>query len=171
MTLKWTVPELLQYKHEGLTFQEKVSLPDMKEIDPEVRSITPVDVQGVVEYAKQSITFHLTLVGQMILPCAITLEDVEHPFHIHTSETFLLDSSAEIDEADHEVVHDVEDNIIDLKPYIAEAIIVEKPMRVVSDKAKQQPKPEGEGWELVTEEERKNQIDPRLEKLKKFFNE
>lgn len=171
MTFKWSVPELLQYKEEGMTLQETISLPDLKSFDPEVRSVSPVKVEGIVEFDKQFLTFHLTISGTMVLPCALTLDDVDYPFHIHTSETFLLGSSIEIDEAPHEVVHDVEDNVIDLMPHIAEAILVEKPIRIISDKAKENPQLSGKGWQLVIEKEQENQIDPRLEKLKKFFNE
>ncbi|MFC7392442.1 YceD family protein [Scopulibacillus cellulosilyticus] len=170
MALKWTVPELLQFKGEGLTLNETVDLTDISSADPEVRNISPVHVDGIVEFAKGSITFHLTVKGEMILPDSVTLEDVNYPFHIHTSETFLLNHSVEIEEADHEVVHDVEENMIDLIPFIKEAILVEKPIRIVSDR-NNNPHYSGEGWDFVTEEERKNRIDPRLEKLKKFFDE
>ncbi|MBM7644247.1 uncharacterized protein JOD45_000440 [Scopulibacillus daqui] len=170
MALKWTVPELLQYKSEGLTLDETIHLTDLPSLDSEVRGVSPVDVNGVVEFSKEAITFHLTIKGEMVLPDSVTLEDVNYPFHIHTSETFLLNHSAEIEEADHEVVHDIEENTIDLIPFIKEAILVEKPIRIVSDR-NENPRYSGEGWDFVTEEERKKRIDPRLEKLKKFFDE
>lgn len=174
MALEWTVPDLLQYKQEGFSFQEKVALPlELFRVDPEIRHLSQLEVKGFVEFSKQSLTFHLWIEGTMVLPCALTLKDVDYPFHIHTSETFLLNASADINEADNEWVHEIEDDRIDLVPYIVEAILVEKPMRVVSEEAKAESNnlPSGEGWEFVTEENRKREIDPRLEKLKKFFDE
>ncbi|WKB34926.1 YceD family protein [Terrilactibacillus sp. S3-3] len=115
-----------------------------------------MEVKGFVEFSKQSLTFHLWIEGTMVLPCALTLKDVDYPFHIHTSETFLLNASASINEADDEWVHEIKDDHIDLVPYIVEAILVEKPMRVVSEEAKAEPDnlPSGEGWELVTEKKK-----------------
>lgn len=171
MTLKWSVPELMSYKEEGFTLDETVELPEMAERDNEIRDMSKVKVTGFAEIKERLISFHLTLTGEMVLPCSLTLKDVEHPFRIQTSETFRLDASLEIEEAEGEEIHDVEDNTINLIPYIKEAILVEKPIRIISDEAKQQPKPEGKGWEVVTENEQKNRIDPRLEKLKQFYED
>ncbi|MCO7174606.1 YceD family protein [Sporolactobacillus kofuensis] len=170
MSLAWSIPELMQFRNEGLSFHKEVVLPlELFRADPEIRSITPVDVKGVVEFSKRSLTFHLQLQGQLILPCAVTLEDVDYPFQINTAETFLLSAGTE-DETEGEFVHPVEGEQIDLIPYLVEAILVEKPMRVVSEKARAQSDLSGKGWTLVNEETSKQQIDPRLEKLKKFFD-
>lgn len=107
----------------------------------------------------------------MVLPCAITLEDVDYPFKINSSETFLLTGAEEGEAARGEFVHGIEEERIDLVPYLVEAIMVEKPMRVVSEKAKADPDLSGEGWTFVAGSQSKQQIDPRFEKLKKFFDE
>ena len=49
-------------------------------------------------------------------------------------------------------------NSIDIFPIIWENILMEIPMRVVSDEAKDY-KIEGEGWKLVTEEEHSSPFD------------
>ncbi|MCQ2008858.1 MAG: YceD family protein [Sporolactobacillus sp.] len=171
MSLSWSVPELMQFREEGLSFHEEVVLPlELFRADPEIRSILPVDVKGVVEFSKRSLTFHLRLAGKMVLPCAVTLEDVDYPFQINTAETFLLSAGTE-NEDEGEFVHQVENEQIDLIPYLVEAILVEKPMRVVSEKARDSSRLSGKGWTLVNEETSKQQIDPRLEKLKKFFDD
>ncbi|TGB00193.1 hypothetical protein E4665_00505 [Sporolactobacillus shoreae] len=171
MSLSWSVPELLQYRQEGFGFHEEVVLPlELFRTDPEVRKVSPVDVKGVVEFSKRSLTFHLQISGAMVLPCAVTLEDVDYPFDISTSETFLLAGAEDSDLENGEFVHEIENEQIDLIPYLVEAILVEKPMRVVSDKVKNE-KLSGNGWELVTDKAAAWRIDPRLEKLKKFFND
>ncbi|MCL1630955.1 YceD family protein [Sporolactobacillus sp. CPB3-1] len=171
MSLAWSVPELMQFREDGLSFNEEVVLPlELFRADPEIRSLLPVNVRGIVEFSKRLLTFHLQISGKMILPCAITLEDVEYPFQINTAETFSLSAEAE-DGAEGELVHHVEGDRIDLIPCLVEAIMVEKPMRVVSEKARAQAHLSGKGWTLVNEETSKQQIDPRLEKLKKFFDD
>ncbi|RYM07273.1 hypothetical protein EWH99_00980 [Sporolactobacillus sp. THM7-7] len=173
MSLSWSVPDLLKYRQEGLSFHEKVVLPlEQFRADPEIRNVSPIDVEDVAEFSRRSVTFHLHIAGTMVLPCAVTLEDVDYPFSIRTAETFLLDgSTVGGDDEEGELVHRVKDERIDLVPLVVEAILVEKPMRVVSEKAKTAPNFSGEGWTLVTEQSAKHQVDPRLEKLKKFFDE
>ncbi|MTT32004.1 hypothetical protein GMB86_08265 [Terrilactibacillus sp. BCM23-1] len=173
MALKWTLSDLLKNKEEGYVVDETVQLPlDLFHVDPEIRQLSPIHVHGYVEFMRHSITFHLTIDGTMVLPCAITLEDVDYPFHIRTSETFLLSPNYRDEELDEDdLVHTIEDDEINLTPYIVEAILVEKPMRIVSESAEKRANPSGEGWDLVSENEQKKMIDPRLEKLKKFFDE
>lgn len=172
MSLSWSVPELLSHKHEGFGFHEEIVLPlELFRTDPEIRNLSPVDVKGVIEFSVHAMTFHLQITGTMVLPCAITLEDVDYPFEINTSETFLLagEDHQASDEEDEGFLHYPEDDRINLVPCLAEAILVEKPMRVVSKKAGSADL-SGKGWELVTDETAKQRIDPRLEKLKKFFD-
>jgi uncharacterized protein len=173
MSLNWTVKELLQYKDEGFSIDEKVNLPDVTSRDPEVRKLTPVHVKGFVEFNPAYLTFHLTVSGEMTLPCAITLQDVLYPFNIRTAETYPLkdEKDLEIEDTPVEVIHSVEGDDIDLNAALTEAILVEKPMRVISEEAMKDARLEGQGWAMITEQEKKEQVDPRLEKLKKFFDE
>ncbi|HEX6923401.1 MAG TPA: YceD family protein, partial [Bacillales bacterium] len=66
-------------------------------------------------------------------------------------------------------IHDIEGEIIDLLPYVKEAILVEKPIRVVGEN--EEPLSSGNGWEVVSEEQQKNRIDPRLKKLEKLLDD
>ena len=54
-------------------------------------------------------------------------------------------------------------NTIDILPIIWENILMEIPIRVVGDK-NQSLQMEGDGWKLITEEEKK--LNPELQKLK-----
>ena len=99
----------------------------------------------------------LKIKGIMILPCAVTLKPVEYPFNI------------EIDGEISELLDNFNKNYtntIDIFPIIWENILMEIPMRVVSDEAKDY-KIEGDGWKLVTEEEHSSPFD----ELKDLFNE
>lgn len=88
--------------------------------------------------------------GVMVLPCAITLKPVNYPF--------VIQISGELEE----LMENFEDfstnfqNSIDILPIIWENILMEIPMRVVSDEAKDSDyEIEGEGWKFTTKEEEK----------------
>jgi uncharacterized protein len=172
MTLKWSIPDLLEHQRNGLTIDTTVSIEDLKDRDEEIRGTSPVHVTGYADFNRNTVTFFLTITGKLILPDSLTLEDVDYPFHISTQELFRLRATPLPEDIDEDIeVHDVEDQTIDLMPYIKEAILVEKPIRFVSEEGKDRPSPSGNGWQLVTESERSGQMDPRFEKLKDLFNE
>jgi uncharacterized protein len=117
------------------------------------------DVKVTGELTKDSmddINIYLNVSGKMYLPCALTLEKVEHKFE------FAIDDKLE------NVLEDIKndkkiENTIDILPIIWENILMEIPMKVVSPNAKLE-KLKGEGWQFVTEQ--KGNVNPELEKLK-----
>ncbi|HEU5141063.1 MAG TPA: YceD family protein [Bacillales bacterium] len=166
--MKWTLHQLEQLKETGLSFDETVDVSDLKERDPEIRGISSVQVVGRAMFEESKISFLLEISGQMVLPSSKTLEDVNYSFHLHTVEVFRLDSSVE-EESEEEEIHDIVNETIDLLPYVKEAILVEKPIRVVGEE--EEPLPSGEGWEVVSERQQKNRIDPRLKKLEELLDD
>ncbi|UTR15203.1 YceD family protein [Salipaludibacillus sp. LMS25] len=170
--MKWSVQQLLAFKQKGMQIDESVDASKVKEIDREIRNISPVHVKGEALINHNAATFNLDISGSMTLPCARTLNDVEFPFTIHATEIFQLDEWAAFDE--DEDVHELIDNTVDLMPYVRERILLEKPLRVFSER-KEGPAPEeGEGWELTTKEDQnapQDKVDPRLKELEKFFDE
>ncbi|MCD8509667.1 MAG: YceD family protein [Bacillus sp. (in: Bacteria)] len=167
--MKWSVQQLLAYKHKGLHIDESVDMSEIKKIDREIRDITPVRVIGDARIMKQSVTFRLVITGSMTLPCARTLNDVEYPFNIEATEIFQLDEMAVFDEDDE--VHEVQGNTVDLFPYVIERILLEKPLRVFSDEKEGLAPASGRDWELNVKDEETVKIDPRLKELEKFFDD
>ena len=97
-----------------------------------------------------NIELNLDVEGIMVLPCAMTLKPVNYPFSVQIS--------GEIEELmeNFDEISTNFQNSIDILPIIWENILMEIPMRVVSDEAKNSDmKMEGEGWKFVTEEEEK----------------
>lgn len=164
ISLKWTLRQLEQLKDTGLSFDETVDVSDLEERDPEIRDISPVQVSGRAVFEGKKISFILEIKGKMVLPSSKTLEDVDYPFHLHTMEVFRTDSSVE-----EEGIHDVEEGTVNLLPYVKEAILVEKPIRVVA--GNEEPLASGNGWDLVLEGQQRNRIDPRLEKLQELLDD
>ncbi|RXY99375.1 YceD family protein [Fictibacillus sp. S7] len=169
--MKWSLQELKNFYRKPLEFDEYVDASELKSLDKEIRDIPPVHVSGHADVTQQRATFYLNIQGEMTLPCANTLADVHFPFSIKTTELFLLDPSYTVP-VDEENLHTVEGHFLDLMPYIQEQILLEKPIKVVAgaDAPDKKAPPEGEGWQVVTEEDRKNRIDPRLADLAKFFD-
>ena len=102
-----------------------------------------VTVKGTLKY-NEEYQLNLTIKGEMILPCSLTLEPVNYPFNI------------EIDENIDEFIENSKktQKTIDILPIIWENILMEIPMKVVSPKAKNM-KTKGDGWELITDSEPK----------------
>ena len=95
--------------------------------------------------------------GIMVLPSSLTLE--------HTDYKFSIKIEGNIDELLKEINETLKknQNTIDILPIIWENILMEIPIRVVGDK-NQNLQMEGDGWKLITEEEKK--LNPELQKLK-----
>ena len=92
-----------------------------------------------------SYNMHLKLTGVMVLPCSITLKEVEYPFDIETD----VKISNE-DELDDECVR-INQNSIDIIPIIWQNIVLEIPIKVVSEDAYDN-EIEGNGWKLIRED-------------------
>ena len=109
------------------------------------------DVKIAGEIFKNSlgnIELDLNVSGVMVLPCAITLKPVDYPFDIQITGEY------------SELVSDLEENstnfknTIDIFPIIWENILMEIPMRVVSEEAKNNNiSMQGDGWKFTTEDE------------------
>ena len=101
----------------------------------------------------------------MVVPCSITNEDVDYPFHTEGSQVFAFHKVSK----DSDII-ETKGDIVELMPVIFQTIILEVPLKVVKEGLKEYPK--GDGWEVIREEDyikaKKDEIDPRLAKLREF---
>ena len=131
-----------------------------------IRSVPDVHVSGEIHYdvASERAYADLSITGVMIVPCSITLDDVEVSFHSESEEVF---SFVKCEDAD---VHEAKGDVVELLPVIFQQILMEIPLKVVKPGIKEYPK--GEGWKVIREEdlqeEKEKEIDPRLAKLREF---
>ena len=138
------IEDKIQFKKEQL---ENTELLDLKN----------VKIKGELKKdSMDDITIYLKVTGTMYLPCAITLEPVEHKFESTIDDK--LENVLEELKNDKKI-----ENTIDILPIIWENILMEIPMRVVSPNAKLE-KLKGDGWQFITEQ--KGNVNPELEKLK-----
>ena len=113
----------------------------------DIRKLSPVEVSADIKrITDTSYKMSLEIKGEMTLPCSITLYDVIYPFDIKTE----VKLSNE-DEEDEEYVKIIQNNI-DIISIIWQNIVLEIPLRVVSEDANNSPV-SGEGWKLIREDE------------------
>lgn len=109
-----------------------------------------VSVKGeIYKSISNNLAVNFNMEGVMVIPCAITLKPVEYPFSI------------EIDDEIDEFIDNFSENYqntIDIFPIIWENILMEIPMRVVSEDA-ENLKLEGDGWRLMLEEDKSSPFD------------
>ena len=113
----------------------------------DIRKLSPVEVSADIKrITDTSYKMSLEIKGEMTLPCSITLNDVIYPFDIKTE----VKLSNE-DEEDEEYVKIIQNNI-DIISIIWQNIVLEIPLRVVSEDANNSPV-SGDGWKLIREDE------------------
>ena len=93
----------------------------------------------------------------MVMPCAITLKPTNYPYNIEIN-----GSLSEILNKNEEIFT----NTLDIFPIIWENILMEIPMRVVSEGA-EDLEIKGDGWRLVTDDEETSSPLAELEELLK----
>lgn len=168
--MKWSVQQLNTLKNKGLKIDEMVDVSELTKGNHDIRKISLVHVMGEASFSSHSITFLLTIKGEMVLPCSRTLRDVMLPFHISTTETFKLHDWVGFDDHDDDL-HDIKNDTVDLHPYIKQAILLEIPLQIFCEELEGEAPQAGNDWELLTEESKKERIDPRLAGLAKFFDD
>ncbi len=127
--------------------------------DTDIISLDNVEITGNIVRSNSDIyNIYMTIKGVMVLPCAITLKPVNYPFEIKIDDD--LDNL--IEEFDKNIKKD--QNTIDILPIIWENILMEIPMRVVSEDAKDITL-KGDGWRFITDQEDQKSTNPELKKL------
>lgn len=165
--MKYSRLELLQAQNQTIAFDEHINFePAVFTKMNQIRGLQDVTVEGNVHYdtISERVYAQLDIDGVMIVPCSISLEDVEYDFHTQSLEVFSFNKCNDGD------IHEVKGDVVELLPVIFQLVLMEIPLKVIKKGLKQYPK--GNGWEVVKEElydvSKKDDIDPRLAKLKEF---
>lgn len=138
--------KLQNRKENELIFNEVITLDEEMYKDTDIRSLSPLDVSiNIHRVTDSDYSMDLNIKGTMVLPCSVTLKDVNYPFEVKTE----LKVSNN-DENDEEYVKIMQNNI-DIIPIIWQNIVLEIPLRVVSEDISDSPV-EGEGWKLIRED-------------------
>lgn len=127
------------YAYGSLDVNEKIVIPKEMYEKSGVRRISDVSVEGrvFVNY-EDEIELDLNLKGKLIMPCAVSLEDVSVPFD--TKATDVIDEKMIKNEF-----------YLDLLDILWENIVLEIPIRVVKEGVFYEAT-SGEGWSLEEKE-------------------
>ena len=105
----------------------------------DIKKLDNLHVSGLIEISyEDDIILDLNINGVMILPCARTLKDVKYEFN-----TTINDSIGKFDE-----IFKNNKNSLDISDILWENIVLEIPIRVVSDE-NLPSNTSGDGWELI----------------------
>ena len=143
-----TIDTNIEFNEEDIEHSDLIKLDDVSAI-------------GELYYLDSELIINLNVKGIMVLPDAITLEELRIPFDININE-----SLSESTEENNEYFDKIK-NTLDIKGILWQNIVLEVPIRVTKNETHE--KLFGEGWELIDENEKR--IDPRLAKLSELLDE
>jgi len=166
-SVKWSKTEILRSADKALVLDEEIAFsPATFDGNDRLRKLEKVHVtaSGLWDGNQNVLRVHLDVSGVMVVPCAITDEDVLVEFKTEDDPVFSFGKT------DDEEAIEVKGDTVELMPVVYPLIMMEIPLKVVKPGLKDYPK--GDGWEVLTEEEylreKQSQIDPRLAKLRDY---
>ena len=129
-----------------LVYDDIVTLDSELYKDTDIIRLSQVNVHAVIKrITDSSYNMMLNIKGTMVLPCSITLKEVDYPFDINT------EVKLSNDDEDFEEYVKISQNNIDIISIIWQNIVLEIPLRVVSEDI-DDSLTSGDGWKLIREE-------------------
>jgi len=154
------ITRLLSNVEKIITVEKEIIYEQQYLENTDIISISPIKVSGsIFKNDIGDLDLNINVSGELVLPCSVTLEPVKYPFSFEINEI--------IDEKDENNLRK-DENTLELKEFLWQNIVVEIPLRVVSDHAYDKEY-KGNGWRLVTEEEKKETGNKSLEVLKQLL--
>jgi uncharacterized metal-binding protein YceD (DUF177 family) len=142
--------------------EEQITLEELYE-KTEIEEIKNLHIKGSIRYDYEgNLNLNLEAQGIFILPDALTLEPIDYPF------TSQIDEKIENIEEYCGSFYEKSKNSLDISEILWENIVLEIPISITNHKSEDLLL-KGNGWELVNEN--KEEIDPRLAKLKELLDE
>lgn len=125
--MKWTTHELIKLENINNKIDVEVDLSEYI-IGTDIIRMSTVEIIGDFEIVdSEEFVFYLDIRCTLVLPCALTLDEVEYFVDLSVEEVFSMNKN---DDSNM-----IEGITIDLLPIIWSNILLEKPMRVLSSNA------------------------------------
>jgi len=125
--MKWTIHELIKKQATSNKFKAVIDFNDNIK-NTVINAISLVEVSGDYEvFDNAEFIFYIDIKCTLTLECAITQKEVPYEIYLQVEEVFSIDEDEES--------NTIEGITIDLLPIIWSNIILEMPMRVVSENA------------------------------------
>ncbi len=165
MCLNIDLTKLFNRELDEIIIDESIKIPeDYYKDNDDIKDVSLVKVFGDITDNQEYFSVNLNIKCELTLVCSVSLKDVKYNIDINIEE-IIGENDNNLEEFDKII-----NNSIDLLPIIWQNILVEVPMRVVSEDV-QEENIYGNGWKFITKEEESKEIDPRLSKLKDFLSE
>lgn len=140
------ITRLQNRRTDEIKYTDSIKLDESIYKDTDIRRLSDIDVDASIKrVTDSSYKMNLEIKGVMVLPCSVTLKDVDYPFDIKTEVKLSND-----DELDEDYVK-INQNTIDILSIIWQNIVLEIPLKVVSEDVSDTPT-SGDGWKLIREE-------------------
>ena len=130
-------------------------------IDKRIHDLKDAFVKGVIrKNSNGDILIECNFKGKMQITDSVTLDLIYYDFDINISEN--LDDLQE----NYQDVYEKGQNRLDLKQILWQNIVLEVP---ISFTICNDADIKGNGWELIKEDKKSNEVDPRLQELQKLL--
>src|SRR5690554_1776530 len=146
--MKYYINEIIKNGNSPFEINETCDFSELISTHSDIRKISPVKITGEGRLSGENVIFTLNITCDIILPCALTLDDVNYHMEINTTEYFTFKQYAQ--EADYDYdINIVKGAYIELASVIWQNILVNVPLRVVSKNAHERIKKKGDNWQIV----------------------
>ncbi|MDR2975970.1 MAG: YceD family protein [Streptococcaceae bacterium] len=149
--MKWQISEI--QKQKSIRFDEILDLKsELMARNPEILDLTDVSVKGSVDYENGLYDLLADVSCVISLPSTRSLKVVELPLDFEISETYALPENTE--EVNEPMILSLASNEISLDEVIADNILLEIPLQVLTDEEKESGvMPHGKNWTVLSEDD------------------
>lgn len=140
------ISKLINGEESVLDIDTVIEFPKEYITHPDIKDLSPIKVNGYIKKIDEYYNLDILITGTMTLECARTLKSIEYPINITLNEDITTEENEDYDK--------IIENSLDIMAIVWENIVLEIPLRVVSDDDIETTS--GEGWNLLSEDEVKN---------------
>ena len=178
MAVRWSLSELTQLGIDELPVDAVLDVKEAVQArNAQVQDVAPVKVTGSIAKDQRGITATVHVATTVTLPSSRSLTAVDVPFAFTFAEYYVSEHERDLSRfTNDDVVIQPEHDVVDLGTAVAENIVLHLPLKVLSQEEEQGGNFQaGNDWQVVSEEQlasqRQETVDPRLAKLKDFFDD
>lgn len=182
MEMKWPLKELQEHRGEPYYFSRMIDRESsLMQRNNEIKAVSPIKAEGFLLYENHSVLANFRIDLTITLPSSRSLELVEVPLQLAIEEVYTESESLYLEQDNPaEVVLPLEGDEVNLVSAIEDNILLNLPLQVFTpEEMESEDMPSGAEWEVVSEEsfarkrqeEKNDQIDPRLAGLKALLED
>jgi len=169
------VKQCLESKGKELTLEHSYELPQLIQRNKQILSLSPILFTGKGQMQSGIFAIHGTLTGSITVSCSRCLGELSIPIQQTVEERFNIQAKlGTAEENEEQEIHEVVGQEIDLLPYIENEVLLALPTFPVCESeevCKDNLPQEGKDWNVLTEQMKKDKVDPRLADLAKYFDQ